>query len=364
MNTETVAQALAAAREAAAAAAEVILHYWKRGVDVEIKGDATPVTVADREAEQAIRKLLHAALPEASIYGEEYGLDGARDGLLWLVDPLDGTKSFVRRTPFFSTQIALMEGDELILGVSSAPIYGEVMWASAGGGAWMDGERVQVAGTSAMSQASVSTGNVKTLTADARWDALGALIRDSNRIRGYGAARPLPHLNDIAFRTDLGSVEPDPEVVSKVELATQLGGRFGARPIELSMPVMIAPMSYGALSKSTKVALAKASALSDICDNSGEGGLIPEVREAAKRVVVQCLGGRLGWNVHAMRQARHLHLRAGEAIGDVMRRGLALDRGVHGQDDLFHLGGRGALDQPRDTEILRPDAVEGGEHAA
>ena len=69
------------------------------------------------------------------------------------------------------------------------------------------------------------------------------------------------------------------------------------------MPVMIAPMSYGALSKSTKVALAKASALSDICDNSGEGGLIPEVREAAKRVVVQCLGGRLGWNVHAMRAA-------------------------------------------------------------
>lgn len=123
------------------------------------------------------------------------------------------------------------------------------------------------------------------------------------RIRGYGAARPLPHLNDVAFRTDLGAVEPDPDVVSKVELGTQLGGRFGATPIDLSMPVMIAPMSYGALSKSTKVALAKASALSDICDNSGEGGLIPEVREAAKRVVVQCLGGRLGWNVHAMRQA-------------------------------------------------------------
>ena len=123
------------------------------------------------------------------------------------------------------------------------------------------------------------------------------------RIRGYGAARPLPHLNDIAFRRDLTAIDPDPEVVSKVELTTSLGGRFGATPIELSMPVMIAPMSYGALSKSTKIALAKASALSDVCDNSGEGGLIPEVREAAKRVVVQCLGGRLGWNVHAMRAA-------------------------------------------------------------
>ena len=186
MKAETLAAALAAAREAAAAAAEVILHYWKRGVEVEIKGDATPVTVADREAEQAIRKRLRAALPEASIYGEEYGLDGARDGLLWLVDPLDGTKSFVRRTPFFSTQIALMERGELVLGVSSAPVYGETMWASVGGGSWFEGERVQVADTADMAQASISTGNVKTLTGDARWAALGALIRDSNRIRGYG----------------------------------------------------------------------------------------------------------------------------------------------------------------------------------
>ena len=191
MNAETAAPALAAAREAAAAAAEVILHYWKRGVDVEIKGDATPVTVADREAEQAIRQVLRVALPTAAIYGEEYGLEAsgpgdARDGLLWLVDPLDGTKSFVRRTPFFSTQIALMDRGELVLGVSSAPVYGETMWASAGGGAWFEGERVRVADTGDFAQASLSTGNVKTLTGDARWAALGAMIRDSNRIRGYG----------------------------------------------------------------------------------------------------------------------------------------------------------------------------------
>jgi histidinol-phosphatase len=186
MNPELAASALAAAREAAAAAAEVIRHYWHRGVEVELKSDATPVTIADREAEQAIRRVLQVALPQAAIYGEEFGLEGDRGSLLWLVDPLDGTKSFVRRTPFFSTQIALMDGDELVLGVSSAPIYGETMWASAGGGAWLDGERVRVADTSAISDASVSTGNIKTLTAGARWNALGALIRDSNRIRGYG----------------------------------------------------------------------------------------------------------------------------------------------------------------------------------
>jgi histidinol-phosphatase len=178
--------ALAAAREAAAAAAEVILHYWRRGVAVEWKADATPVTVADREAERVIRKILRAALPQAAIHGEEFGLDGERGGLTWLVDPLDGTKSFVRRTPFFSTQIALMDGEELVLGVSSAPVYGETMWASRGGGAWLDGERVRVAETSVLSEASLSLGNIRTLTADARWDTLGALIRDTNRIRGYG----------------------------------------------------------------------------------------------------------------------------------------------------------------------------------
>lgn len=186
MNQDLATQALAAAREAAAAAADIIRHYWHRGVEVELKSDATPVTIADREAEQAIRNILRAALPQAAIYGEEFGLDGERGGLTWLVDPLDGTKSFVRRTPFFSTQIALMDGDELVLGVSSAPIYGETMWASRGGGAWLDGTRVHVADTASMAQASISTGNIKTLTADARWNALGALIRDSNRIRGYG----------------------------------------------------------------------------------------------------------------------------------------------------------------------------------
>lgn len=186
MGELNLADALEAAREAAKAAAEVLQHYWRRGVDIELKSDDTPVTIADREAELAIRKVLQQALPEASIYGEEFGRDEGNPDLLWMVDPLDGTKSFVRRTPFFSTQIALMHRGELVLGVSSAPIYGETMWASAGGGCWFEGEKVRVASTGALAQASLSIGNVKSLTTDARWAELGALIRDTNRIRGYG----------------------------------------------------------------------------------------------------------------------------------------------------------------------------------
>jgi histidinol-phosphatase len=184
--TDILDKALAAARDAAGAAAEIIQHYWRAGVDVIVKGDDTPVTVADREAEMAIRAILAKALPEAGIYGEEYGADDTSREYLWLVDPLDGTKSFVRRTPFFSTQIALMHRGELVLGVSSAPIYGERMWAVRGRGAFLDGDPVRVASTATMREASISTGNVKTLTMDARWNVLGAMIRDSNRIRGYG----------------------------------------------------------------------------------------------------------------------------------------------------------------------------------
>ncbi len=127
------------------------------------------------------------------------------------------------------------------------------------------------------------------------------------RIRGYGAGRMLPHLSDLAFRKDI-RIEADAAVTEKVGLRTRLGGRSGATPLDLSMPVMIAPMSYGALSKSTKVALAIASALSDTSENTGEGGLSNEQRDAAKQIIYQCLSGRLGWNIHDMRRANALEI--------------------------------------------------------
>lgn len=178
--------ALATALDAARAAGDRIQHYFGRDVAVELKPDATPVTVADREAEDIIRAALRAAFPAHAIWGEERGRDG--DGeFLWLVDPLDGTKSFVRGTPFFSTQIALMHAGELVLGVSHAAVYGETMWARRGGGAFLDGYRVHVADTAELGAAAVSTGNIKTLTQDpARWNAFGVVLGAANRVRGYG----------------------------------------------------------------------------------------------------------------------------------------------------------------------------------
>lgn len=128
------------------------------------------------------------------------------------------------------------------------------------------------------------------------------------RIRGYGGARPLPHLSDIGFRKDLTQVGDDRDVVSKVRMATEIGGINGARPLKLSMPVMIAPMSYGALSRSTKYAIAMGSAMSGIAENTGEGGMSDAQRDAAGQLIFQCLGGRLGWNIHDMRRADALEI--------------------------------------------------------
>lgn len=177
--------ALDVAREAAVAAATIISGHYRAGVETRLKSDATPVTQADVEAEAAIRSVLRRAFPDHAIYGEEQGRDGEGD-FLWLVDPLDGTKSFVRRNPVFSTQIALMHRGELVLGVSSASEFGETAWARRGGGAFVDGARVQVADTADIAQAVVSTGNLKSLARGPRWGALGVLLQQANRGRGYG----------------------------------------------------------------------------------------------------------------------------------------------------------------------------------
>jgi glutamate synthase domain-containing protein 2 len=123
------------------------------------------------------------------------------------------------------------------------------------------------------------------------------------RIRGYGASKPVPHLNDIAFSRDVSTVAPNPDELTDINLKTTVGGRFGAKPLSLSMPVMIAPMSFGALSRKVKIALARASRLSGISENTGEGGMLDEQRAEADQLIFQCLSGRLGWNVKDMQRA-------------------------------------------------------------
>ena len=177
---------LQAALDAAQAAAEVIRGLYQKNLAVRTKEDQSPVTEADVRAEEAIRTLLSDRFPTYGFYGEETGQHSVGAESVWLVDPIDGTKSFVRECPFFSTQIALMRAGRLALGVSSAPAYGELAWAEEGGGAFLNDRPIRVSTVADLSAAIVSTGNLKTMTGSAQWDRLGSLIRRVSRIRGYG----------------------------------------------------------------------------------------------------------------------------------------------------------------------------------
>ncbi|MCH7931159.1 MAG: alpha-hydroxy-acid oxidizing protein [Proteobacteria bacterium] len=128
------------------------------------------------------------------------------------------------------------------------------------------------------------------------------------RVRGYGGARALPHLADLAFRKDMRDAGEVADPVSLVGMHTLIGGKNGAKPLDLTMPLMIAPMSYGALSRSTKQAIGMASSLAGIAENTGEGGMSDAQRGAAKQLIFQCLGGRLGWNIHDMNRADGLEI--------------------------------------------------------
>jgi histidinol-phosphatase len=184
-------QAMQVALLAAAQAAVAISRHDWHATPVELKSDHSPVTRADRDAEQAIRKIIGQAYPKHAIHGEEYGDRNTEQQrhstCVWLVDPIDGTKSWVAGLPFWSIQIALMVDKQIVLGVSSAPALDELACASKQQPSMLGGERISVSKTDSISACRLSLGNVGTLARDAvRWQNLAAIIAECNRVRGYG----------------------------------------------------------------------------------------------------------------------------------------------------------------------------------
>ncbi|MFP4208247.1 MAG: inositol monophosphatase family protein [Wenzhouxiangella sp.] len=178
--------ALAVARQAAAAADRIAMEYFRSAeLAVERKSDASPVTVADRRCEAAIREIIKQAFPDHAVFGEEYGRDGDSQ-YLWLIDPIDGTRSFIRGLPFWSVQIALMIDGELVLGVSSAPAFGETAWALQGGDAFVDSRLARVREVEQIEQADISFGNLRSLAAGGGWAVAGQVVARAARCRGYG----------------------------------------------------------------------------------------------------------------------------------------------------------------------------------
>jgi histidinol phosphatase-like enzyme (inositol monophosphatase family) len=125
MSTPVPSAFIAAAEAAADVAAAVIRPFYRRGLGADIKDDRSPVTIADRSAEQAMRAVLAQRFPDHGIMGEEFGLDRPGAQYRWVLDPVDGTRAFITGRPIFGTLIALLEDGVPVLGIIDQPISGE-----------------------------------------------------------------------------------------------------------------------------------------------------------------------------------------------------------------------------------------------
>jgi histidinol-phosphatase len=225
-HTATRSPELEAALAAAAAAADISRDYYHGNFTVTTKEDLTPVTQADVECEQAIRKIILDAFPDDGFYGEETGRTQADAERLWLVDPIDGTKAFVRQYPFFSTQIALLQKGEIVLGVSSGTMLGELAWATKDQGAWLNDQPLSVSTIDDPSRAAYSTGNLKSLAKSDGWSRLAEFVAVSDRIRGYG---DFYHYHLLAAGKIEAVIESDVNILDIAALSvivTEAGGVF------------------------------------------------------------------------------------------------------------------------------------------
>ena len=180
---------LDAALDAARAAGAIALRYFRGDVRVMQKADQTPVTQADQEAEATIVERLRTSFPDIGFLGEEFGAQGAQ-ARRWIVDPIDGTKNFVRGIPYWATLLALEEEGEITLGVVHAPATGELYWARRGQGAWLDGVRLRVSSRGPAgrrpcwcTRASISCARS---TAGATGRGSCGLVDRTDRQRGFG----------------------------------------------------------------------------------------------------------------------------------------------------------------------------------
>ena len=234
---------LQAALDAAECAAVIARSLFQRNIEVRIKADKSPVTEADLRCEIAIREILEARFPSYGFFGEETGSRGENAENLWLVDPIDGTKAFVREYPMFSTQIALMRRGEIVLGVSSAPAYGELCAAERGRGAHLNGKAVGVSQVDTIESAALSSGNLKSLASGAQWSRYGALVARVDRIRGYG---DFLHYHMLASGKIDAVIESDVnilDIAACAAIVNEAGGRFtdlSGAPITLKSTSVLA----------------------------------------------------------------------------------------------------------------------------
>ncbi|MDA1353912.1 MAG: histidinol-phosphatase [bacterium] len=170
---------------------KIALKYFKASdLGVLIKDNMTPVSQGDLEIENHIRALVGQRYPNMSIVGEEHGETKGSDDIKLIIDPIDGTKNFIRGLPFFATLLAIEEGGEVTAGLVSAPATGERWWAQKGQGAFYNGSRIHVSEISSLDKALALHGSMYGSEASDDPSRVEALLRQTYRQRGFGDYYP------------------------------------------------------------------------------------------------------------------------------------------------------------------------------
>jgi len=207
-------------------------HFGQVDLAVAEKADHTPVSEADQATERAIRELLHAERPADGILGEEYGTELATVEITsrqWIIDPIDGTKNYVRGVPVWATLIGLADGDDVVVGVVSAPALGRRWWAAKGQGAWLSingGEprQIRVSNIGSLKDASISYASLGGW--GAKLPQFLELLNQAYRTRAYGDFWSYMLVAEGAV--DLAA-EPELEtydMAALVPIVTEAGGTF------------------------------------------------------------------------------------------------------------------------------------------
>lgn len=179
-------QLLHAAAEVAQLAGRKAMQWYRTGVDVETKGDGSPVTIADREAERVARTWLSERFPADGLHGEEFGLERPEARRRWMIDPIDGTKAFVRGVPLWGTLIACCEGDTVLAGAAFFPALDELVAAAPGEGCWWNGSRARVSSVDTLDHATALITDDRFPDAPARGERWRALVSRVAVARTWG----------------------------------------------------------------------------------------------------------------------------------------------------------------------------------
>ncbi len=186
MTKSNLQDLLQFALDAAWQAGRITLGHFQSDVRVESKNNKTPVTIADREAEQKIRRLVHDTWPEHGIIGEEYDDSAAQSRYTWVVDPIDGTKSFISGVPLYSTLLALLEDNEPILGVIHLPALNETVYAARGQGCYWNGRRAHVSSVDKLENAVALCSEMESMTRYGRSPEWQRIVKATRFQRTWG----------------------------------------------------------------------------------------------------------------------------------------------------------------------------------